>query len=69
MIWIYIMLYSLVAGLWIFGLLVAAYKWTDPDFPCVYILSGVLWPVAGLPAAGYVAAGWYVNWKEAQKDG
>lgn len=69
MIWLYILIYSLVAAGWIFGLLVGAFKWTEPEFPSVYILCGVLWPVAGLPAAGYIAAGWYLARKEAEGDG
>ena len=63
MIWLYIFLYSLVAAVWIFGLLVGAFKWTDPEHPWIYILCGVLWPVAGLPAAAYIAAGRHLNRK------
>ena len=69
MIWLCILIYSLVAALWIFGLLVGAFKWTDPEHPWIYILCGVLWPVAGLPAAGYIAAGWYLAREEEKQNG
>lgn len=69
MILIYIFLYGVVAALWIFGLLVGAFKWTDPEHPWIYILCGVLWPVAGLPAAGFIAAGWYLLREEGTEDG
>lgn len=67
MILIYILIYSLTAAGWIFGLLVRAFKWTNPEHPWIYILCGIFWPVAGLPAAGFIAAGWYIN-RENNKD-
>lgn len=55
--------YLAIAGAAIFGLLVAAAKYTDSDldYPIGYVLCGIFWPVALLPAAGYIAAGWYLN--------
>ena len=55
-----------VASVSIFGLLVAAAKYTDSDmeFPMGYVLCGIFWPVALLPAVGYIAAGWYLNREE-----
>lgn len=69
MIWLYILIYSLVAAGWIFGLLVGAFKWTDPEYPWIYILCGILWPVAGLPASGYIAAGRYITREEEKNHG
>lgn len=60
-IWAAVMLYSLVSGGVIFSLLVAADRHTYVDLPWVYILCGIAWPVAALPAAGYIAAGWILN--------
>lgn len=58
---LYIFLYSLIAAGHIFALLVGAHKYTDLEWPWMYIICGMLWPVAGLPAAGYIAAGRYLN--------
>lgn len=69
MILIYIFLYGLVAALWIFGLLVGAFEWTELEHPWIYILCGILWPVAGLPAVGYIAAGWYLCREEDRANG
>ena len=49
--------YSLISGGVIFGLLVAADRYTYVEWPWVYVLCGIAWPVAALPAAGYIAAG------------
>lgn len=59
----HLLLYVVIASVSIFGLLVTAAKYTDSDmeFPIGYVLCGILWPVALLPAAGYIAAGWYLN--------
>lgn len=59
-----IFLYVAVAGVAIFGLLVAAYRFTDLDDTLPWILCGVFWPVTSLPAIGYLAAAWYINRKE-----
>ena len=69
MIWLYILLYGLVAAGCIFGLLVGAHRWTELEWPSVYVVCGIFWPVAALPAVGYIAAGWYINRKEAEDDG
>ena len=52
-----------IAGAAIFGLLVAAAKYTgsDMEFPLGWVLCGIFWPLALLPAIGYIAAGWYLN--------
>lgn len=56
-------IYVAVSSVSIFGLLVGAAKYTDSDmeFPMGYVLCGIFWPVALLPAVGYIAAGWYLN--------
>ena len=58
-----LIIYVAIASAAIFGLLVAASKYTDSDmeFPIGYVLCGIFWPVALLPAVGYIAAGWYLN--------
>lgn len=61
MVWLYIFLYILVASAVIFGLLVAAAKYTDLERPGAYVICGVFWPVAALPTAAYIAAAWYIN--------
>ena len=62
-VFIYLLLYVAIASVSIFGLLVGAAKYTDSDmeFPMGYVLCGIFWPVALLPAVGYIAAGWYLN--------
>jgi ABC-type multidrug transport system permease subunit len=54
-----------ISGVSIFGLLVAAAKFTgsNMEFPIGWVLCGIFWPVALLPAVGYLAAGWYLNRK------
>lgn len=52
-----VMLYSMISGGVIFGLLVAADRHTYLEWPWAYILCGIAWPVAALPALGYIAAG------------
>ena len=69
MILLYILVYGMVAAGCIFALLIGANAWTGLERPWVYVLCGCLWPVAALPAAGYIAAGWYINRKEAKEDG
>ena len=58
---LYLILYVLIASGAIFGLLVAADRWTELDDPMGYVICGALWPLAALPAAAYIAAAWYVN--------
>ena len=61
MFWLYLILYVLIASGAIFGLLVAAAKWTELELPGGYVICGALWPVAALPAAAYIAAAWYAQ--------
>lgn len=68
MFWLYLILYVLIASGVIFGLLVAAAKWTGLDMPMGYVVCGIFWPVAALPAAAYIAAAWYVQ-REDRQDG
>lgn len=69
MILLYIFLYILIASGCIFGLLVMAEMHTDLEWPWMYIACGMLWPVAALPAAAYIAAAWYLNREEGSDDG
>lgn len=64
MFWLYLTIYVLIASGAIFALLVAAAKWTKLDMPMGYVICGIFWPVAALPAAAYVAAAWYIIRKE-----
>lgn len=68
MFWLYLFLYVLIASGAIFGLLVAADKWTELNWPGGYVICGALWPVAALPAAAYIAAAWFVQ-REDRTDG
>lgn len=63
-------IYMLISGVSIFGLLVAAAKFTgsNMEFPIGWVLCGIFWPVAMLPAIGYLAAGWYLNRKKASNE-
>ena len=58
-----IIIYMTIAGVAIFGLLVAAAKYTgsNMELPIGWVLCGIFWPVALIPAIGYIAAGWYLN--------
>ena len=58
-----IVIYTAIAGGVIFGLLVGAAKYTgsELEYPIGWVLCGIFWPVTLLPAAGYIAAGWYLN--------
>lgn len=69
MILLYIFLYVLIASVAVFGLLVGAYTYTvnPKDWP--WVLCGIFWPVAGLPAAAYIAAGWYLNREAGKRNG
>ena len=62
-VFIFILIYTAIAGGVIFGLLVGAAKYTgsELEFPIGWIICGIFWPVTLLPAAGYIAAGWYLN--------
>lgn len=61
MITIYIILYCAIVGASIFGLTVAGNKHTGIEDNIGWVLCGIFWPVALLPAIGYIAAGWYLN--------
>lgn len=61
---LYIISYCAVAALSIFGLTVAGNKYTGIEQNFGWVLCGIFWPVALLPAAGYIAAGWYLNREE-----
>lgn len=71
MIWFILglLLYVAAAGGCIYGLLVAAWKHTELERPWIYVVSGMLWPVAAAPALGYVLAGKQINRMEGQSDG
>lgn len=62
-VFIFILIYTAIAGAAIFGFLVGAAKHTgsELEFPIGWVLCGIFWPVTLLPAAGYIAAGWYLN--------
>lgn len=66
---LYIFLYIMIASGAIFGLLVAADKWTELEKPAGYVVCGIFWPVAVLPAAAYLAAAWYINRGGRETDG
>ncbi len=69
MFWLFLILYVLIASGAIFGLLVAASKHEAAQIaPWIYVACGMLWPVAALPAAAYIAAAWFVQ-REDQADG
>lgn len=53
----------------VFFLLIGADKYTKLEKPWVYILCSIFWPVAALPAAAYILAGWYINREEVADDG
>ena len=53
----------------VFFLLIGAEKYTELEKPWVYILCSIFWPVAALPAAAYILAGWYINREEVEEDG
>lgn len=62
MILLYLILYSLIAAGAIFALLVAAEKQEATQVaPWIYVACGMLWPLAALPAAGFILAGRYIH--------
>ena len=70
MIWFLFALYVLIASGAIFGLLVAAARHEAAQIPpWVYVACGMLWPVAALPAAAFIAAAWYINREDNGNDG
>ena len=67
MIFLYIFLYTLAAAGCIYILLVKADKHTELERPWVYVLWGMLWPVAMLPAMSYILAGKAINGEEEKR--
>lgn len=61
--------YVMILSVCIFYLLIGAEKHTQLEKPWVYILCSIFWPVAALPAAAYILAGWYINREEVAEDG
>ncbi|MBQ8579318.1 MAG: hypothetical protein IJ448_01330 [Oscillospiraceae bacterium] len=61
-----VFLYTLVAAVAVFGLLVLANKHTNLERPWPYVIWAMLWPVAALPALGYIMAGKVLNGEEAK---
>ena len=64
-----IALYVIVMSGCVFFLLIGADKYTKLEKPWVYILCSIFWPVAAMPAAAYILAGWYINREEVAEDG
>ena len=60
--------YVIIMSVCIFYLLIGAEKYTKLEKPWVYILCSIFWPVAALPAAAYILAGWYINREEVAED-
>lgn len=64
MIWLWIvlglLLYVAIASGCIFALLMAAEKYMGEGYyeEATFVLCGVFWPLAALPAAAYIAAMW-----------
>lgn len=69
MFWVYLILYEAAASGVIFGLLVAADRHTELERPMAYVVCGMLWPVAALPAAAYIAAACYINREVSDNEG
>ena len=58
MIWniLAVMVYAAIAGAVIYGLLVAAWKYCRYTDSLACVLCGILWPIATLPALGFILA-------------
>ena len=61
--------YVMIMSVCVFFLLIEAEKYTKLEKPWVYILCSIFWPVAVMPAAAYILAGWYINREEVAEDG
>lgn len=56
--------YAALAGIWVAGLTIGAEKLCpdyDPWCDVWPVLCGVFWPFAGIPAAAYIFAQWYLG--------
>lgn len=56
--------YAALAGIWVAGLTIGAEKLCpDYDSWCDVwpVLCGAFWPFAGIPAAAYIFAQWYLG--------
>lgn len=66
MIIFWILIYLLIAGASIFGLIVFADKANCLKdslgylFCVPYVISGLLWPICLIPVSAYIAAKWYI---------
>lgn len=60
--------YVMIMSGCIFYLLIEAEKYTKLERPWMYILCSIFWPVAAMPAAAYILAGWYINREEVAED-
>ena len=58
MIWtvLAVMVYAAICGAVIYWLLVAAWKYCRHMEPLACVFCGILWPVAALPALGFILA-------------
>ena len=63
-----IALYVIVMSVCVFFLLIGAEKYTKLERPWMYILCSIFWPVAAMPTAAYILAGWYINREEVAED-
>lgn len=61
--------YVMIMSVCVLFLLIGAEKYTKLERPWMYILCSIFWPVAALPAAAYILAGWYINREEVAEDG
>lgn len=61
--------YVMIMSVCVFFLLIEAEKYTKLERPWMYILCSIFWPVAAMPAAAYILAGWYINREEVAEDG
>lgn len=61
--------YVMIMSVCVFFLLIGAEKYTKLEKPWGYILCSIFWPVAALPSAAYILAGWYINREEVAEDG
>lgn len=60
-----VLAYGLIAGASVAGLMIAAYRLDEFDYPGGFVACGAFWPIALLPAVGYLFAVW---WNECRDD-
>lgn len=54
--------YVVIAGITVFGLMVAGAMYVKYDVDeAIWVISGIFWPIAALPAVGYIAATWFID--------